>query len=468
MFGQQRAGVLPGFSPADLEPVFWVDAALSSVSGGKLTNLGTGGSALDAQFGSTTGVDTNDPTVLSHAGTNYLYLPTGAAVNDSATVPDQPELTPTTSISYRFAVAAYDWSPGLVVNLGGHYLSTGNQRSSLAQISSTGLGQFLLSSDGITNATIQSTVGLSGNADGAPLLVRYDWLAAGPTVRFYTKPFVASTCYADAVSDAGWTQLGADVTASVPATLFSTTGTCSVAGMSGNATLGSHFATVVKVDGNTVVGVDFTRLSTGAETSFTATTGQTVTINRAASGRVSSVVERPKIVLGVDDYFEVPDNALLNFGANQDFTLVAVYRPWRGHTGRVISKQSGIDDINVGWRTQVSAAGADLRTRMFVGDGVTATNVSSSGSFTLGSLVGATFVRSTAGAFTAYRGSASGTVTSPGDEPDSLSNALPMRIGNSSASTAQYGEMELYAVAVIRRALTAAEVAAVNTYYGVA
>ena len=69
------------------DAVLWLDASLSSVSGGKLTNLGKGGSALDAQFGSTTSTDTNDPLLLTHTGTNYLYLPGVAGNSVSCTAP---------------------------------------------------------------------------------------------------------------------------------------------------------------------------------------------------------------------------------------------------------------------------------------------------------------------------------------------------------------------------------------------
>ena len=45
--------------------VFWVDAGRSSVVSGALSNLGTGGSALNAVFGNSSGVDSFDPALLA-------------------------------------------------------------------------------------------------------------------------------------------------------------------------------------------------------------------------------------------------------------------------------------------------------------------------------------------------------------------------------------------------------------------
>lgn len=56
-------------------------------SGQTLTNYGTGGTALDAQFGSTTGSDTNDPTALPYAGVPYVYLPGSAGNTVACTAP---------------------------------------------------------------------------------------------------------------------------------------------------------------------------------------------------------------------------------------------------------------------------------------------------------------------------------------------------------------------------------------------
>ena len=51
--------------------------------------------------------------------------------------------------------------------------------------------------------------------------------------------------------------------------------------------------------------IDTSVLKTGAETSFTALTGQTVTITRSTSGRKTAIVTQPCWLFGTDDYMEV-------------------------------------------------------------------------------------------------------------------------------------------------------------------
>lgn len=445
---------------------FWIDATQSPLGGGKVKNLGTGGSALDATLGSTTGTDTNDPTLLVHSGTNYLYLP-GVAGN-MASVPDNAAFSPTTSLSYRFAVALQDWTPGAVTYLGGHYEGTGNQRSSLCGVN-TPSGSLLmnLSSDGITPIGISSTA-LPAVTDGAFLAVRYDWLSAGPTVRFYTKATTLATAPADCASDAGWTQLGADVTASVPVTLFNPTSVMYVSGYSAaSGSDVSSLATVVKVDGVTQVNADFTTgITSGGQTTFTekSANAATVTINRATSGRKSMPVVRNVMLLGTDDYLEVADNALLNFTAGQSMTALVVARQWNTpvSAGRFLSK-AGTGTI-AGYH--IASSGATFAPLGSVGDGVTAPSVAASAA-TAGALAALGFVADRTGqtilAFTNNSLSGTNSLAAVG----SSSNASPMRIGATGTGVAgSFPDTEFVAAAVFRRALTASEIASIVAYYG--
>ena len=52
---------------------------------------------------------------------------------------------------------------------------------------------------------------------------------------------------------------------------------------------------------------------------------------------------------------------------------------------------------------------------------------------------------------------------------EQFTNTFPMRIGaDGGASAASFQDFELLAVAVFRRALSATEIASINTYYGTA
>ena len=89
--------------------VWWIDAAHPSASSQAITNLGWGGSTLNAQAGSGSGVDSNDPKYLSWEGENYVYLP-GVAGN-LMTVPDEASLDITGDIDLRVNLAMDDWTP---------------------------------------------------------------------------------------------------------------------------------------------------------------------------------------------------------------------------------------------------------------------------------------------------------------------------------------------------------------------
>ena len=455
MFGQQRTGVLPGFSPADLEPVFWVDAALSSVSGGKLTNLGTGGSALDAQFGSTTGVDTNDPTVLSHTGVNYLYCP-GVAGN-GASIPDEAALDITGDIDVAVRVRLTDWTPAATQNFIGKRDASA---SWVFRVVST--GRLEIAWWTATVPTVAQVVGASPFVDDTTYWIRFtldvDNGAGGSTTRF----FYAADQSAVPTS---WTQYGADVvTAGVTSIDAGTSPLYMGIGSSGvsDPMIGGLYRCIVKngINGTTVADVDFTRLSTGAETSFTATTGQTVTINRATSGRKAAVVVRPTILLGTDDYFTVPDNALVSMGTTQDFTALVVVRQWATATGFPYMGHNVGGSPIVGWNVGPSRA-------LIVGDGVvqpvTASDPPAAGVLTT---FGGVRVGSASKTLTPYKNGVAGTPVTD-TTTATLDSAGALVIGKDPGA-ALYQDMEFAAAAIFRRALTAAEIAAVNTFYGTA
>ena len=189
------------------------------------------------------------------------------------------------------------------------------------------------------------------------------------------------------------------------------------------------------------------------------------TITRATSGRKSVAVTRPVWLFGTDDYMEVADNALLNMDASQSFTVVAVVRQWATPItgGRYVSKRDSTGTAQ-GWELRSEASpglGALLD------DGPNQVTRLSSVSYTLGALnslwmtvdrLAQTLV-SSQGATT----SVSVTTSALG----ALDSTVALRVGALPAATS-YQDMELLAVAVFRRALSATEIASINTYYGTA
>ena len=419
-----------------------------------IVNLGTGGAVLNGQNGSTGGADSNDALYLDWTGLDYVYLP-GVASN-FLSVPDEAALDITGDIDIRVWVAMDDWTPAVISRLLGKYGVSG-QRSYLFDINTAGLLRFTRSNDGTALVTTSATVA-TGIADGAAKWVRVtfdaDNGASGNDVRFF-------------LSDDGltWTQLGSTVNTAGVATLFNSTVLVSV-GADGSgifpATGKVYRAQVFNgIDGTKVLDIDTSVLTTGAATSFTALTGQTVTINRSTAGRKSVAVANPCWLFGTDDFMQVADNDLLDIGAADSFTVLAVVRQWATVASsivRLIDKMDGsaLNGYGLFTNTTYQASG------LINSGSYLAAPESSSGS--AGSLSTLGFVKSGVASFLAFRDGNLGTVSTI-VRPD-VSNAFTLRIGTDrgvNASNTFNGE--LLAVAVFRRALTAAEITQISAYY---
>jgi len=449
------------------DAVFWVDAGLSSVSSGALTNLGTGGSALNAVFGNSTSVDSFDPALLTHTGTNYLYLP-GVAGNHASTT-NNSAYRATSSVSCRFVVSLANWTPSASAFLGGLYEGSTGQRSYLCAINLTdGRPMMFMSSDGVSAATsIFATQAPTVSPNGY-LAIRCDWLAAGPTVRFYTKQ-ISDNAYDDVVNDAGWTQLGSDRTASVPVSLHQSTAPLYCAGYStASGTEMAFRASAFKIDGVLQFAADFTAgITSGAQTTFTESSANaaTVTINRATSGRKSVAVAQPILLFGTDDYLEVVDNDLLDFGAGNSFTVLAALRAWGNPSSNtaLVSKVNFGSLPSAGW--QLYWNGTTLAPKIVVSDGTVLPNVGSNTTLSSGAIGVIGVARDvTADLLRTYTNTVQGSTTTD-TTTGSLANALPLRIGTRADSVAQTSDFELVAAAVWRRALNANEIATIVNRY---
>ncbi len=321
------------------DAVLWLDASRSVAGENTMVNYGKGGSALNAQYGSTGGTDTNDPLLLTHTGTNYLYLP-----------------------------------------------------------------------------------GLAGNSVSC------------------TAPGTATSFAATPVAGGGDTTGAATGGA---AFTFSTAGSWSS-------------VRLLNAGGSTVA--QFT-ITAGNQTGQTDGFGVVWTLNRASSGRKSVAVVRPVLLFGTDDYREVADNDLLDFGAGESATFLAVVRHWNVATTNtaILDKRDG---GTTGWDLQFRTGST---TRALVNSGGTSAN--SSTAITSGPLLTLTgIVNRTAQTVAALNGTTSGSASST-TSVGTLSNALPLRIGRLSGAGSQYSDMELVAVAVFRRVLPTNETATVVARY---
>jgi len=437
------------------DAVFWVDAGQSSVSSGALTNLGTGGSALNAVFGNSTGVDSFDPALLTHTGTNYLYLP--GVANNGASVSNQAAYIPASSLQIDWDFTPYDLSVteqslvtlfGIVGNRGWR-LSLGT--SALALLWSTDGGDVNVGLQGVNFTTMGIATGVRSRGR---VILRFNNGGGNYDVRWYTVDAAGAATLVE-------TDTGVGTTSIFASTQNLEIGTRTGLGVPLNAAI---YRAAVTVDGVLQLDADFTAgITSGAQTTFTESSANaaTVTINRATSGRKSVAVARPILLFGTDDYLEVADNDLLDFGASDSFTVIAVMRQWATPTsfGRVISKAP-----TSGPYWQLLNNSTNAQRYLAISDGTTTVNAGVANPYTIGALAITSAVRNTAqDKITLYNGNSAQTAVTD-TTTGSLANSNVLRIGQASTGGAT-SDMELVAAAVWRRALNANEIATIVNRY---
>ena len=442
----------------------WWDVDRSGFRDGDryLRNIGTAGSALNLRLGSAGVANSNDPKWLGPEGLGYVYLP--GLANNYLSAPDEAALDITGDLDLRARVAFDEVSAS--VNYGiisKTDLSTNRSYEWRYQAGAVGFSLEVGSSG--SAVTLASGLVNTPYSNGEAHWVRVTWRASDGRVQFFTAADQPST-------PSSWTQLGTDKTANVgslfsgSAALFVGSRVAATSPMAGRV----YRAQVLNgIGGSTVLDVDCDALASGAATSFTATSGQTVTINRATSGRKSVAMParskggRPCMLLGTDDYLECQDAAqhgVLNFYGGREVTVLAVVRWWATPTGSasIINKgDEGNTPFN-GWSLRTTG-GTNFEWR--VGDGVlypVRRNTISLG--TLASTIGTLSTGRSMYSLYVNGSTANQSSAGVGDFRyfNSLSTLQPVRVGNRSTGGNTYGDFELFAAAIWRRALTAREI----------
>jgi hypothetical protein len=283
---------------------------------GTVANYGTAGSLLPTTVGSSLAADSNDPKFLDHTGTNYVYLP--GSITNYLEVPDAAALDITGDIDLRWYGALDDWTPATQNELLAK--QTLSNRSYKIAINSTGFVTFQWSADGSTVTTATSTIA-TGVTDGTAKWVRatldVDNGASGNDVKFF-------------LSDNGtsWTQLGSTVTNAGVTSIYVGTAPVRIGAIPDIGTTpltGKVYRAQILngIGGTTVLDVDTSVITTGAATSFTAVTGQTVTINRSTSGRKTVAVTQPTWLFGTDDYMEVNNRYMAHSTAAENYVYLS-------------------------------------------------------------------------------------------------------------------------------------------------
>lgn len=422
-----------------------------------IVNLGTGGSDLNGQNGSTTSADSNDARLLVWPGDNagnYVYLP-GVSPN-RLTLPDSPAVSVTGDLEIIVHAAFDDWS------LGNKVILDRNNGTVVPYRLLLGGGQpwFRFLNGGTFESHLCSTAVsfADGEAGWIKVTLDVDNGAGAYEVKFYTS------------SDGNsWSQLGSTVTGGSTTTVNTTSVEMTIGSQRGGplpATM-KVYRLMVKdgIDGTTVLDVDTSLIGSGSATSFAATTGQTVTINRSTSGRKSVAVVERVWLFGTDDYMEVTDNALLDFDASESLTVVAAHRVWntQGTNDTLVAKKDNTTNTTQGWSVSGGSSTA-LAVQSQIGDGAAGITATSSNRVAGELTITAAVRDSAADTLTVYRNDTPGSAVTD-TTTGSLSNSEAIRIARLSGAGAEYSDMELVGIAVFRRALSASEVAQVTAYY---
>lgn len=416
-------------------------------------------SNLSTSFTATTGqtvtvvqasaVDTNDPLFLPHTGTNYLYAPENGG---SCSVPDASNLDITGDIDCRFRVETNSATNGRVITKG--YAS---------------VYCFGFTFEGLwTEFNSGGTFYPAGQSHGMPVGSR-GWFritrVASTGVVSYYKANDSTTV------PTSWTFLGSVV--STIGNLATNASVLNIAGGPGGAEAIDanlyHVQLRDGIDGTVVFEADFTKTTESSQSSFVCTTGQTVTLTRATTGRKMVLVVRPLWLFGTDDYMEVLDNDLLDVGLNQAFTLVAITRSFGRITnagdlvaknGYGVSPNYAIVEAQTTYAFQSNLSDASVT---YYYSDVRATPPA------YGLLRSIAFGRNGSSTVFTYDGNVSLPVAGGGSAgtPASadISGTANFIIGNFGGPGGPLNA-EVFAIAFFRKALTAGEIAQIVSYYG--
>jgi len=205
-----------------------------------------------------------------------VYIP---PVNgNSLSVPNSSALDITGDIDIR-VYASIETSTRTYIGLAakqnasarGWILSTGNTNNALYAVFGSGATTYVEQQSSSHNVP-----------SGTPYWFRVTRIAASGVITFYKSP-----------DGATWTTISTHTLAAFPLITNTRTAYFGATDGSANALGGRVYRAVVIGDGSTVLDIDCSVVTSTAATTFTAATGQTVTINKSAAGTRQSTVALP-------------------------------------------------------------------------------------------------------------------------------------------------------------------------------
>jgi hypothetical protein len=253
-----------------------------------------------------------------------VYLP-GVASNNLS-IPSSTALNITGDIDLRAYVASDNWANGATFQeVISKWDTTANTRQYAFVVDTLGKLQLIFSIDGITGITTGTSSLAVPFTNGVANWIRATRAQAAGEIKFFTGT--------DGIN---WTQLGTTITGLSTSNFF----TSSTSVMLGNnptnsrMLIGKLYRAQIYSDiteTTKVLDVDTSVITAGSATSFTAVTGQTVTINRSTSGRKTVAVTQPTWLFGTDDYMEVNNRYMAHSTSAENYVYLS------GNSGNYMS-----------------------------------------------------------------------------------------------------------------------------------
>ena len=404
--------------------------------------LDESGNGHDAQFGSSSGTDTNDPFFKAYGGEQYVFHP-GSAGNYLSSA----RLAITGDIDLRWRGSLPDWTPAAGVKFITQWTSGQEWLFGIVTDGKIELGIDVTGGSSFPKSTVAT-----GLADNEIAWIRVT--RANTELKFYTADGALTN-----PSASDFTQLGTTVT-STAGTFDNTSNNLNVGAFNDGSSphLGGTWRAQVYdgIDGT----LEYDAVLADATTPFATFTERSlnaaiVTINRSSSGLVMTVVDQDMFLYTTDDYHLVADDPGLNFGTGDSWTAMVVARLVDGTPGtnQTLVSKIGATGSTPGWQLQISTA-SGIQATIFDGSGSTTDAHSFPVDNTLFTAAGVRNVTDDdLEVFDDAVGSGSPTTDTT---TASLSSTTPVQIG--ARQTERFLEGQIMAIAVWRRALTDAEV----------
>ena len=418
----------------------------------------SGNNVAPAVFGS----GTNQPLWLPWDGTPSVYLP--GVTGNYVSCPDAAPLDITGDLEIVARVAMSDWTPGYNQSFVAKWNTGGNQACALQCAATTGRLRLYLSTTGSDLPLAESTVAPTVS-DGSALWVKATFRLSDRRTQFFTAPDQAA-------EPTTWTQLGSDVTHAATSIWAGSAaieiGTVNVG--SSSALTGEVYRAIVRngIGGTTVADFD---ASLCGQSGYTDAQGNPWTVNRSTSGRKTVVqsgaakTARSVILLGTDDYIDVPAAAVPTFGiADAGSVLIAE----RQHSTQVNYRRIFSTEAANNQGLQIAARdGSSVSIGGFFGDSVGPT------------LVGGDIANIAMGTRTVVSMSVSGrsatgiTLRANAANPVTVNNAAvgavpvnsPSRIGAPAFTTTPFAEFEFESLITLDDAVSAIDHSRTVEYY---